>query len=40
MPYLGMIFTLLKVSHLTSTFQAKVVMVPDTQYHYSISSIG
>ena len=31
-PYLGMIITSLKVPHLTSTFQAKVVVVPDTEY--------
>ena len=35
MPYLGMIVTSIKVPHLSSTFQAKVVVVPDTEYHYS-----
>ena len=40
MPYLGMIITSLKVPHLTSTFQAKVVVVPDTEYHYSTPLVG
>ena len=41
MPYLRMIITSLKVPHLTSTFQAKVVVVPDTEYHYSTpASVG
>ena len=39
MPYLGMIITSLKVPHLTSTFQAKVVVVPDTEYHYSTPAL-
>ena len=39
MPYLGMITTSLKVPHLTSTFQAKVVVVPDTEYHYSTPAL-
>ena len=39
MPYLGMIITSLKVPHLTSTFQAKVVVVPDTKYHYSTPAL-
>ena len=39
MTYLGMIITSLKVSHLTSTFQAKVVVVPDTEYHYSTPAL-
>ena len=39
MPYLGMIITSLKVPHLTSTFQAKVVVVPGTEYHYSTPAL-
>ena len=39
MPYLGMIIISLKVPHLTSTFQAKVVVVPDTEYHYSTPAL-
>ena len=39
MPYLGMIITSLKVCDLTSTFQAKVVVVPDTEYHYSTPAL-
>ena len=39
MPYLGMIITSLNVPHLTSTFQAKVVVVPDTEYHYSTPAL-
>ena len=34
-----MIITSLKVPHLTSTFQAKVVVVPDTEYHYSTPAL-
>ena len=39
MPYLGMIIELLKVPFSTSTFQAKVVVVPDTEYHYSTPAL-
>ena len=39
MPYLGMIITSLKVPHLTYTFQAKVLVVPDTEYHYSTPAL-
>ena len=39
MPYLGMIIQLLKVPFSTSTFQAKVVVVPDTEYHYSTPAL-
>ena len=39
MPYLGMIITSLKIPHLTSTFQAKVVVVPDTEYHHSTPAL-
>ena len=39
MPYLGMIISSLKIPHLTSTFQAKVVVVPDTEYHHSTPAL-
>ena len=39
MPYLGMIITSLKIPHLTSTFQAKVVVVPNTEYHHSTPAL-
>ena len=39
MPYLGMIITSLEVPHLSSTFQAKVVVVPDTEYHHSTPAL-
>ena len=40
MSYLGMIIRSLKVPDLTSTFQAKVVVVPDTEDHYSTQALA
>ena len=34
-PYLGMIIMDIRVPHLTPTFRAKVVVVPDTDYHFT-----
>ena len=33
-PYLGMVIMDIKVPHLTQTFKAKVVVVPNTDYHF------
>ena len=34
-PYLGMVIIDIKVPHLTPKFKAKVVVVPDTDYHFT-----
>ena len=33
--YLRMVIINIKIPHLTSTFKAKVVVVPDTDYHFT-----
>ena len=34
-PYLGMVIMDIKIPHLTPKFRAKVVVVPDTDYHFT-----
>ena len=38
-PYLGMVIMDIKVPHLTPTFKAKVVVVPDTDYHFTTPAL-
>ena len=38
-PYLGMVITDIKVPHLTPKFKAKVVVVPDTDYHFTTPAL-
>ena len=39
MPYLRMIITDIKVPHLTLTFKAKVVVVPNIAYHFTTPAL-
>ena len=38
-PYLGMVIMDIKVPHLTPTFKAKVVVIPDTDYHFTTPAL-
>ena len=38
-PYLGMVIMDIEVPHLTPTFKAKVVVVPDTDYHFTTPAL-
>ena len=38
-PYLGMVIMDIKVPHLTPKFKAKVVVVPDTDYHFTTPAL-
>ena len=38
-PYLGMVIMDIRIPHLTSRFKVKVVVVPDTDYHFTTPAL-